>query len=235
MRLLPVLLLLLTPALAAGQGSFGLGHGAYNTSGYSSAFPGASVPGATGAAVEVSRGNTIFSGLTLLHDPIEQVDLHLLYQQSIQLAQQSAAYADQANQRANQVVAAHQAAAAQLSGLRARSQAASVLMSAVSQAGESALTGASPYTSTRAQPPAGPAPTLPGLSAQAVADGRCVRCHNSADRKGGLDLTNFASLAPPQVDAVRERITAADPGQRMPPDGQLSPDEISALTGAAHP
>jgi hypothetical protein len=279
---LALLAVLLCPLSALAQGSFGLGVGpGYgNATGYSSAFPGAaqvpsqgyggaSVSGGYGSgyggglaagvssfkALEVSRGDTIFSGLSLLHDPLEQVDLHLLYNQSITLAQNSAAYADAANQRANTIIQQHMAYAGRVAEIRAQTVAAATAMQAVGSVGIQASAtvgsagGAAVLPPIQAAPqsypvpsqlPAQPRPTsvlIPsGGGAQQICNSKCVQCHNPSDSSAGLDLSDLSRLNENQARSILERITHADPARRMPlgskagdPGQPLEMHEITAF------
>ena len=92
------------------------------------------------------------------------------------------------------------------------------------------------------------------LAARAVLEARCVRCHGEQRQKGGLRLDSRPALlaiarggraaiepSDPGASALIERVTTADPDERMPAEGEaLDPAEIETLrrwiaAGAAWP
>ncbi|HVU89582.1 MAG TPA: DUF1553 domain-containing protein [Pirellulales bacterium] len=98
--------------------------------------------------------------------------------------------------------------------------------------------------SRAAEPPTAPANAVNfRTEIQPILAQRCYRCHGPDQAKGGLRLNSrdaaFAALesgqhavvpGQPHESALIERVTSADEGTRMPPEGKpLSPEQIAVL------
>ncbi len=81
------------------------------------------------------------------------------------------------------------------------------------------------------------------LSIQPLLAAKCIKCHGSDKQQGGLRLDIKSSAIAggdskePAIDPVQpnaslliQRVTSADPDERMPPDEPLSADDIDLLT-----
>lgn len=61
----------------------------------------------------------------------------------------------------------------------------------------------------------------------AVVGSKCIDCHNSTNKKGGLDLSNLKLLSNDKKRGVLARIKTEDPGKLMPKGGpRLNDSEI---------
>jgi len=93
-----------------------------------------------------------------------------------------------------------------------------------------------PPPKTQTPPPAN---VGSGLTIEQVFTTRCISCHNSEKKGGGLDLSDISALDATAGDKILRRITHDDPTKRMPlastgdPGVPLSLSEVKAVFKAA--
>src|ERR1051326_2829636 len=80
---------------------------------------------------------------------------------------------------------------------------------------------------------------IPARAASLLSE-KCLKCHDSAKKSGGLDLSTRATAASALGDAARSRLVKAVAEGRMPPSGKLPGEEIALLKswvvgGAVYP
>ena len=62
-----------------------------------------------------------------------------------------------------------------------------------------------------------------------VLKSRCLSCHSGSKPKGELNLSKFVSFSAADKAVVLERLTTKDAALRMPPNAELSVDELKAF------
>ena len=224
----------------------------WNGYGYEMAY--AQHPGAVLAAAQQAysqfptpQGNSVY-GYRELADVYGNVDLGALYNQAMRLREQSYGNESKATSEVHALVdglgsniakireieAKGQAAAAALSASAAKDRA-TVLREFWSTYDSRTKSSPSPASPSQGQPQAAQAGSLQGIVQQ-----KCVACHNSEKKNGGLDLSDLAKVTEAQTNKILERIIHPDPTKRMPiredlsPGEPLSKNEVAAFFVAAY-
>jgi len=206
-------------------GSYGI-NGAYGVQGSAYSIANFGVNGSTSYGV----GNSFNAALAT---PYSTLDLNLLYQQAAQNTQSAIKLGADANNGFSVLVGQAGQGAANVAKIQAEGLAVAQVGTALFQA----LRSGQQYQgiSFKLTPQVGwqkveePGKVDPnvkqGLAQQfaALAQARCVECHNATVKKGGFDIAAYASMSPQQKMAVWERLTTPDNDRVMPRDSKGGP------------
>lgn len=183
------------------------------------------------------QGNTVY-GYRELADVYGNVDLGALYNQAMRLREQSYGNESKATSEVHAMVDGLGSNIAKIKEIEAKGQAAAAALSASAAKDRATVLREfwSTYDSRTKSPPSAPPAAgagppaaspqaAPGGSVTAIVQQKCVACHNSEKKNGGLDLSNLAAVTQDQTQKILDRIVHTDPTKRMPIREDLSPGE----------
>ena len=213
-------------------------------------YPGAAIAAAQQAYSQfpTPQGNSVY-GYRELADVYGNVDLGALYNQTMRLREQSYGNESKATSEMHALVNDLGENLAKIKEIEAKGQAAAAALSASAAKDRATVLKEfwSTYDSRTKSGGVGPPPAAPQApqaaqagSLQAIVQQKCVACHNSEKKNGGLDLSNLAAVNTAQTNKILERIIHPDPTKRMPiredlsPGEPLSKNEVAAFFVAAY-
>jgi hypothetical protein len=194
-----------------------------------------------------AQGSTIY-GYTELADIYANVDLGEIYNSVLRLREQSYGYEAKATSETHALVGELGSQMAQVKEIEAKGRAAAATLKASEAKDRTTLLkefwAAYPNGSGAAALPRPDVQQLPanehGAALGRLIESKCILCHSSEKKNGGLDLGDPGLLTPAQVDKILDRIVHSDPTKRMPlgtdlgPGAPLSKAEIAVFYAAAY-